>query len=302
MNNLSKDVSPASLHHPVMLDEVINYLDIKKDRIYVDCTLGLGGHSYEILKKLNGTGMLIGLERDEEALNLAKDRLKEFKNYYLFHSNFLDLKNILHDLKIDKITGGLLLDLGINSIQLDTPERGFSIKNNSILDMRMDKSQMLTAQKVINTYKEAELADIIYYFGEERYARRIARLIKEARQKYGPIKTTQELANLVLRCYPRNKHFKTHPATKTFQAIRIEVNKELENIEKFLCFIPELLLSGTRLTVISFHSLEDRIIKNFLKGHREFKILTKKPATPSVSETEKNPRSRSAKLRAAEKI
>ena len=183
MSNFSKDVSNTSLHYPVMLDEVINYMDIQKDRIYVDCTLGLGGHSYEILKKLNGTGMLIGLERDEETLQLAKDRLKDFKNCYLFHSNFLDIRSILHNLNIDKITGGILMDLGINSLQLDTADRGFSIKNNSLLDMRMDKNQILTAQKVINTYKESELADIIYYFGEERYARKIARFIKETRQK-----------------------------------------------------------------------------------------------------------------------
>ena len=285
-----------------MLNEVINYLDVKKDKIYVDCTLGFGGHSYEILKKLNYTGMLIGLERDEEVLKLAKNRLKDFKNCYLFHSNFLDLKNILNDLNVNKITGGLFLDLGINSYQLDNQNRGFSIRNNGPLDMRMDNTQTLTACKVINNYKEAELANIIYYFGEERYARKIAKLIVETRKRSGPIKTTKELSSLVLRCYPQNKYFKTHPATKTFQAIRIEVNKELDNIEKFLCFIPELLLSGTRLTVISFHSLEDRIIKNFLKKHNEFKILTKKPSIPSLSETEENPRARSAKLRAAEKI
>ncbi len=302
MNNSLNENQDNPLHKPVMLTEVINYLDVKKDKIYVDCTLGLGGHSYEILKKLQNTGMLIGIERDEESLKIAKERLKEFKNCHLIHSNFIDLPNILNRLKIGKITGGILLDFGINSHQLDSPNRGFSIKSSGPLDMRMDTTQALSALKVINSYKEADIADIIYYFGEERYSRKIARMIVEARQKLGPFKSTEELKDIILRSYPRNKHFKTHPATKTFQAIRIEVNKELENIEEFLCFIPELLLSGTRLTFISFHSLEDRKIKNFLKQNRELTILTKKPVIPSVSETELNPRSRSAKFRAAEKL
>ncbi|MBI3591868.1 MAG: 16S rRNA (cytosine(1402)-N(4))-methyltransferase RsmH [Candidatus Melainabacteria bacterium] len=290
------------MHKPVLLKEVINFLNIKDDGIYVDCTLGHGGHSLEILKRLNGRGKLIGIERDESALKIAKDRLKQFSNCYLFHSNYLDLKDLLKTLNISKITGGVLLDLGINSMQLDDPSRGFSIKNDAPLDMRMDQNQTLTAYKIVNSYKENELADIIYKYGEERYSRKIARLVAQKRDKNGPLKTTSDLANLVLHCYPRNKHFKTHPATRTFQALRIEVNKELENIEKFLCFIPELLLPPCRLTVISFHSLEDRITKNFLKNNSNFKILTKKPVVPSESETEINPRARSAKLRAAERI
>ena len=285
------------MHEPVLLNEAIDFLNIQKGKIYVDCTLGLGGHSIEILKKLENEGTLIGIEQDESALEIAKERLKQFNNYYLSHSNFLELKNVLKDLNVDKITGGVLLDLGVNSIHLDKADRGFSFKSNGLLDMRMDRKQPLTAEIVVNKYKEQELADIIYKFGEERYSRRIARTIVQSR----PIKTTNELANLIFHCYPKGKRFKIHPATRTFQALRIEVNKELENLEKFLCFIPELLLPTSRLIVISFHSLEDRIVKHFLRGHKGFKILTKKPVTPSNEEVGNNPRARSAKLRAAEK-
>ena len=233
------------MHKPVLINEVIDFLDIKPGNIYIDCTLGLGGHSLEILKRLNGTGKLIGIELDETALEIAKEKLKHFDNCYLVHSSFLDLPDILKNQKIDKISGGVLLDLGVNSIHLDNSERGFSFKNDALLDMRMDKRQSLTAYKVINTYKESELADIIYKYGEERYSRKIARLITQNKAKNGPLKTTGELANLVLNCYryaKNKKWFKTHPATKIFQALRIEVNKELENLDKFLCFIPELLL------------------------------------------------------------
>lgn len=287
------------MHKPVLLEEVINFLNVK-DGIYVDCTLGLGGHSEKILQILNGRGKLIGLERDEAALEIAKGRLKDFSNCYLFHANFLELNDVLKSLNIDKITGGVLLDLGVSSIQLDNPDRGFSFKNNASLDMRMDKNESLTAFKVVNNYRENELADLIYKYGEERYSRKIARLIVETRSKIGSIKTTNELASLVLKCYPK-RYFKTHPATRTFQALRIEVNKELESLDKFLCFIPELLLPNSRLCVISFHSLEDRIVKNFLKNNDKFNVLTKKPIVPSQDEIEKNIRARSAKLRAAEK-
>lgn len=287
------------MHLPVLLNEVIDFLHVTPGKIYVDCTLGLGGHSAEILKRLNGDGLLIGIEQDESAFQIAKERLKELnlKNYYLFNSNFLELKDILKSLKLEKITGGVLLDLGVNSTQLDNPLSGFSIKSDGPLDMRMDKKQSLTANTVVNKYKETELADIIFKYGEERYARKIARFIMQKR----PLKSTKELANVVLSCYPKDKWFKVHPATRTFQAIRIEVNKELENLQNFLCFIPELLLPPSRLTIISFHSLEDRITKNFLKNNREFKILTKKPIIPSLEEIDKNPRARSAKLRVAEK-
>ena len=291
------------MHHiPVLLEEVIDFLNLKPEHIYVDCTVGHGGHSFEILKKLNGKCTLIGLDRDQSALEIAKERLKDFKNCYLFHANFTELRDILNELKINKITGGILLDLGVNSMQLDEPERGFSFKNNAALDMRMDKNQKLTAQTIVNTYKEEDLANVIYKYGEERFSRRIARAIIQNRLKNGLIKGTLELAKIISNCYPNRKYFKIHPATRTFQALRIEVNKELENLESFFCFIKELLSPNSRLIVISFHSLEDRITKNFLKRNDAFKVLTKKPVIPSDIETEKNVRARSAKLRAAERL
>ena len=292
------------MHKPVLLNEAIDLLNINQNNIYVDCTLGLGGHSLEILTRFNGKGMLIGIEQDEDILKIAKEKLKDFKNCYLFHANFLQLPEILKTLKIDKISGSVILDLGVNSMHFDMPERGFSFKGSGPLDMRMDNRQPLTAYKIINSYKEPELADIIYKYGEERHSRKIAKAIIQNRAKE-PIKSTVELANIIFSCYryiTNKTYFKIHPATKTFQALRIEVNKELENLEKFFCFIPELLLPHSRLIVISFHSLEDRITKNFLKNNREFNILTKKPITPSSSEIKSNPRARSAKLRAAEKI
>ena len=292
------------MHKPVLLNEAINLLNVNQNNVYVDCTLGLGGHSFEILSKLNGKGKLIGIEQDESILKIARENLKEFKNCYLFHASFLELPQILQTLKIDKISGGVILDLGVNSIHFDTPERGFSFKFDGPLDMRMDNRQSLTAYKIINSYIEPKLADTIYKFGEERLSRKIAKAIIQNRAK-NPIKTTLELANIILSCYrytTNKSYFKIHPATKTFQALRIEVNKELENLERFFCFIPELLLPYSRLIVISFHSLEDRLTKNFLRNNRGFNILTKKPITSSSSEIKSNPRARSAKLRAAEKI
>ncbi len=292
------------MHKPVLLNETLDLLNVTPGKVYVDCTLGLGGHSLEILKRLDGNGKLIGIEQDETILEQARNKLSKYENCYLFRANFLELPEILKSLKIEKITGGVLLDLGVNSLHFDTAERGFSFKAKGPLDMRMDNRQELTAYKIINNYKEHELADIIYKFGEDRNSRKIAKSIIHNRAK-GPIETTEELANIIFSCYhhiTNRSHFKIHPATKTFQALRIEVNKELENIEEFFCFIPELLLPPSRLTVISFHSLEDRIAKNFLKNNREFRPITKKPVIPSSEEIKSNPRARSAKLRAAEKI
>lgn len=295
------------IHKPVLLNEVINFLNIRRGKVYVDCTLGAGGHSFHILQKLEGNGILIGIEQDKETFEIAKDRLKQFKNCYLFNKNYLELRNILKSLNIcndiyngnEKITGGILLDLGINSIQLSNPSRGFSFQFDSPLDMRIDKTQKLTAESIVNECKESDLADLIYKYGEERYSRRIAKLIVRNR----PIKTTKELRDIVVNCYPKkNRNYRIHPATKTFQALRIEVNNELANLEKFLCFTGELLLSGSRLIVISFHSLEDRIVKRFLKNNQDFKLLVKKPIIPSANELKDNPRARSAKLRVAEKI
>jgi len=290
------------MHVPVLLNEVIEGLSIKEDGIYVDCTLGLGGHSKEILKRLSDKGLLIGIDQDEEILKQAKDNLKDFKNVLFFNENYTALPEILKKSGIEKITGGVLLDLGVNSLHFDIKERGFSFQNEAPLDMRMDNRSEFTAYDIINHYREEEIADIIYKYGEERFSRRIARKIVEARKRTKSIKTTTELSNIVLSCYPKSKWFKTHPATKTFQALRIEVNKELEVLDKFLRFIPELLCEKVRLSVISFHSLEDRIVKNFFKGCEEFKIITKKPITPTEDEMRDNPRSRSSKLRVAEKL
>ena len=289
------------MHIPVLLNEVLENLNIKEDAIYVDCTLGLGGHSKEILKRLSKKGILIGLEQDENALKIAKDNLSEYSNCYLFNTNFVNLPDVLKELKIEKITGGVLIDLGVSSLQFDTAERGFSFQNDGPLDMRMDKNSEVDAYYVVNKYRENELADVIFNYGEERLARKIARFIVENRLKK-PINTTLELANIILRCYPKGKWFKTHPATKTFQALRIEVNKELEVLDKFLCFIPELLGTQSRLSVISFHSLEDRIVKNSFKSREELRRLKKKPIIPTEDEIKNNPRSRSEKLRVAEKI
>ncbi len=290
------------MHKSVLLHEVISSLNIRNGLVYVDCTLGFGGHSFEIAKLLNNQGMLIGLEQDEETLEYAKKRLSQFNNCYLFHSNYIQLKEVLKELNIEKISGGVLLDLGINSYQLDTPDRGFSFQAEGPLDMRFDKTQQLTASEIVNNYTEYDLSEIIFKYGEDRYSRRIARSIVYTRKQAGPIQTTKELANIILKSYPNNKYHKIHPATKTFQALRIEVNKELDNLNNFLCFIQELLLPSARLSVISFHSLEDRIAKIFLKNNKDFKILTKKPMIPSTDELKTNPRSRSAKLRIAEKI
>lgn len=290
------------MHKPVLLREVTDLLNIRKGYVYVDCTLGLGGHSLEILEKLEGHGKLIGIEQDESSLKIAKDRLKDYPECYLFSLNFLELKKALNSLGLDKISGGVLLDLGFNSYQLEDENRGFSFKMDSPLDMRMNRNKSLSAYEVVNSYSEAELAEIFYKYGEERFSRRIAGLIVEKRSKSKAIKTTKELANIVIRAYPKVRKYKIHPATKIFQAIRIEVNNELENLEKFLCFVSELLLPTSRLIVISFHSLEDRIVKNFLKSNREFDILTKKPVVPTSGELKDNLRARSAKLRAAERI
>ena len=293
------------MHKSVLLNESIEFLNLREGLTYVDCTLGTGGHSLEILKRLNGTGILIGIEQDKSILNIAKENLGNFKNCHLYHSNFTELPDILNSLKLKEISGGILLDLGVNSLHFDSPERGFSLRNKGFLDMRMDKSQELTAYKLINNLKEYELADLFYKYGEERYSKQIAKSIAEYKGKKGPIKTTIELSNIILGYYrykTRKSYFKIHPATKIFQALRIKVNNELENFEKFLCFIPELLLPTSRLIVISFHSLEDRITKFFLKSNKNFQILTKKPITPTSCELISNPRARSAKLRAAERI
>lgn len=247
-------------HKPVLLKECIEGLKINPDGIYVDGTLGGAGHSKEIIKLLSPKGRLIGIDRDTDALEVAKERLKDFSNVTYIHGNHDDIKEILYSLNIDKVDG-ILLDLGVSSYQIDTEERGFSYMLNSNLDMRMDKSQELTAKEVINTYKEEELARIIYEYGEEKFSKAIAKKIVEQRNKE-EIKTTNELVEIIKNAIPYYDKSAGHPAKRTFQAIRIEVNNEIEPLYNTVTSAIDCLKTGGRLCIITFHSLEDRAVKN----------------------------------------
>ena len=244
-------------HIPVLLKECIEGLAIKKNGIYVDGTLGGAGHSLQIAKKLENTGTLIGIDRDEEAIEKAKNTLKEFNNIIYVQDNHDKIKEILQNLKIEKVDG-ILLDLGVSSYQIDEQERGFSYINESPLDMRMDKRQNLTAEKIVNTYSEEKLADIIYKYGEEKFSKAIARKICEYR-KNKKIETTTELLKIIEKCVPNQKQ--GHPAKRTFQAIRIEVNNEIEPLYNTVISAIDCLKPGGRLCIITFHSLEDRAVK-----------------------------------------
>ena len=303
-------------HKPVMLKECIQGLNIKEDGIYVDGTIGGAGHSKEIAKKLSSKGILIGIDRDEEALRASEQNLREFKNVKLIHGNHDEIKEILENIGIDKVDG-ILLDLGVSSYQLDEKNRGFSYLGENELDMRMDKSQELTAQEVVNTYPEEMLANIIYEYGEERFSKKIAKNICEYR-KQKTIKTTKQLVEIIEKSVPKNKK-DGHPAKRTFQAIRIEVNNELEPLYETIRNSIKCLKPEGRLCVITFHSLEDRAVKNAFidaKGkctcppdlpycvcgfESEGKIITRKPIIPTKEEQEENSRSKSAKLRIFEK-
>ena len=305
-------------HKPVLLKECIEGLNIKKDGIYVDGTLGGAGHSKEILRNLSEKGLLIGIDRDEDALNAAKQNLKEFKNVKYIHGNHDDIKEILEDIGIEKVDG-ILLDLGVSSYQLDERNRGFSYLGENELDMRMDKSQSLTAKIVLNTYKEEDLANIIYEYGEEKFSRSIARNICKYR-KQKEIETTKELVEIIENSIPKSKQIGGHPAKKTFQAIRIEVNNEIKPLEKTVEDCIDVLAPKGRLCIITFHSLEDRAVKNAYNkakgictcpkdlpycvcGAKELGIIiNKKPIIASYEEQEENTRSKSAKLRIFEKI
>ena len=304
-------------HEPVMLKECIKGLNIKKDGIYVDGTLGGAGHSKEILKKLSKDGKLIGIDRDQEALDTAKENLKDFSNVIYVHDNHDNIKNILEHLKIDKVDG-ILLDLGVSSYQLDERNRGFSYLGENELDMRMDKSQKLTAREVVNNYKEEDLANIIYQYGEERFSKRIARNICEYR-KQKEIKTTKELVEIIEKSIPRKFQNDGHPAKRTFQAIRIEVNNEIKPLYDTVRNCIECLNLGGRLCIITFHSIEDRAVKNAyidakgkctcpkdlpycVCGAKSFgEIITKKPIVATDEERTRNSRSKSAKLRIFER-
>lgn len=305
-------------HVPVLLDECIECLNIKEGGVYVDGTLGGGGHSSCVLKRLNNTGRLIGIDRDSEALAHTSNRLKQYSNVTYVKGEHENIKNILLELGIDEVHG-ILLDLGVSSYQLDEPARGFSYMHDAILDMRMNKDQEFTAYDVVNKYSEERLTEIFFTYGEEKYAKSIARRIVETR-KNKEIKTTFELVDIIKGSIPfKARNEKQHPAKRVFQAIRIEVNGELINLEKALKDAVMSLSSGGRLLVITFHSLEDRIVKKTFEvlqgkctcppdfpkcicGFESFgKIITKKPITANKEELESNPRSRSAKLRVFER-
>ncbi len=291
------------IHKPVLLEETVNLLIENDGEIYIDCTIGLGGHAKEILKR-NKKAFLIGIDKDDYALEIAEKNLKEFEGrFVLYKADFKDFDLVLQEEGIDKVDG-ILFDIGVSMFQLKS-ERGFSFQIDAPLDMRMNPEQTLTAYKVVNEYPERELIRILKEYGEEKYAKRIVKAIVERRKKK-PIETTLELVEVILSAVPEPyKHGRIHPATKTFQAIRIEVNKELESLKEALYKTPDYMNVKGRLAVISFHSLEDRIVKHFMKEkEREgiFKIITKKPITPSEEEIKENPASRSAKLRVAERI
>ncbi|MBU4343141.1 MAG: 16S rRNA (cytosine(1402)-N(4))-methyltransferase RsmH [Candidatus Omnitrophica bacterium] len=292
-------------HEPVLLEEVLYFLDPLPGKVIIDATIGAGGHAEEILKRLQPGGKLIGIDRDSESLRIAHERLKFFENSFMLVSkNFRFIKDIIIELGIGEVDG-ILFDMGISSIQMETGERGFSIKNIGPLDMRMDRNQSLTAKELVNKLSESELSGLIKSCGEERFHKRIARNIVFARKRK-EIATTQELTEVVCRSLPHGlKRQRIHPATRTFQALRIRVNDELGGIEEALRQSPDILKKNGRMCVISFHSLEDRIAKNSLKDFKAkgiFKVLTKKPVTAKEEELSRNPRSRSAKLRAAEKL
>ena len=304
-------------HKPVMLEECIQGLQIKKNGIYVDGTLGGAGHSKEIAKKLEGTGRLIGIDRDEEALKAAKENLKEFNNVTYIHGNHDNIKYILEEINIEGVDG-ILLDLGVSSYQLDERNRGFSYLGENKLDMRMDKTQELTAKKVINEYSEESLSNIIYTYGEEKFARQIAKNIVLQR-KEKPIETTKELVEIIEKSIPKSKQKDGHPAKRTFQAIRIEVNDEIKPLYNTIRDCIKCLKPQGRLCVITFHSLEDRAVKNAMieaqgkctcppdlpycvcGAKSEGKMITKRPIIPTEKEQEENTRSKSAKLRIFEK-
>lgn len=308
-----------AVHLPVLLEKVLEFLVWKGDGLYVDCTVGEGGHSEGILKLLSPGGRLIGLDKDKEVLAIAEERLKSFSGRReLLVADFRQLPDILRAKKIAQVDG-ILVDLGLSSYQLASPRRGFSFMIDSPLDMRFDTSSGETAEELINRLSQGELARIISQFGEERWANRIARAIVQHRKKKR-ISRTSELGEIIMKVVPTSPPYRIHPATRTFQALRIAVNKELEGLREFMLHSAPFLAKGGRFVMLSYHSLEDRIVKEafrILSGHcicppslpqcrcgakKILRLLSSKPIRPSPEEIEENPRSRSARLRAGERI
>jgi 16S rRNA (cytosine1402-N4)-methyltransferase len=291
-------------HLPVLTAEVIEQLQPGRGGVFVDCTVGLGGHSNALLAA--GAGRIIGLDRDIDALDRARAVLAPWlQRVELVHADYRSLDSVLERLSVPLVDGALA-DLGVSSVQLDTPGRGFSFQRDEPLDMRMDRSGGDTAADLLARSSELELADAIFQFGEERYSRRIAHALVDARRQ-APIETTGRLAAIVRRAIPRRGLMRIDPATRTFQALRIWVNRELEGLERFLQAAARRLRSGGRLVVITFHSLEDRIVKHTFRALAQqdaatLRVLTKKPIVPAEAELRRNPRARSAKLRAAERV
>ena len=297
----------VSRHVPVMSEEVLFWLAREDRRIFLDCTVGYSGHAEKLLETSNPDSRLIGFDRDGVAIAASRERLARFGDrVLLIHGHFVDLKRHLAASGMNQVDG-ILFDLGVSSPQLDEPARGFSFQGDGPLDMRMDQSMSETAADLVNRWPETQLADAIFQFGEERFSRRIASAIVRARERH-PLATTKELVSVIEGAVPaKYRHGRLHCATRTFQAIRIAVNHELDCLEPALRDAVDVLSPGGRLCVISFHSLEDRIVKHTFralsgKDDPELVVLTKKPQVPSREESDRNPRSRSAKLRAAQRV
>jgi 16S rRNA (cytosine1402-N4)-methyltransferase len=304
-------------HYTVMKNEAVDALECKNGLVYVDCTLGGGGHSELILQRISPDGKLIAFDVDQDAIDAASERLKNYKNITIVKNSYTNIKQVLKDLGIPKITGGVLFDLGASYHQLTKQERGFSFSKEAPLDMRFNTESEFSAYDVVNGYKEEELVKIFSEYGEERFSKRIARAIVEQR-KISPLKTTTELAELIVKSTPKIKS-SIHPATRVFQAIRIEVNKELQNVKNTLNDVLDLLDFGAIISVLSFHSLEDRVVKQVFKYHSTkchceknqmichcpppiLELVNKKPIMATDAEIAENPPSRSAKLRIAKCI
>ncbi len=310
----------VEMHQPVMEKEVLHYLNCSKGGVFVDATLGDGGHAAAILENMSENSLLIGIDWDEEALARAQKRLKEYeKSTILVHSSYTNIKQVLEEKGYPKVNG-ILIDLGASTLQLMDPKRGFSYHHEGDLDMRMDRRRSLTAEKIINEYTVEDLTEVFYAYGEERWSKRIAARIVAEREKSGPIKNSKQLAELVKEAIPaRYRRTGGHPSRKVFQALRLAVNTELDNIKEFLPQALDSLHTGGRLCVIAYHSLEDRLVKRFFieqsgrcgcptnmpcicEKHAIIKILTPGAKKPSEAEIAKNHRARSARLRAVESL